>query len=124
MKAVGSIKHEHIVEAAIKRFSHFGINKTTLSEIADDTGISKTSLFYYFQDKLSLLEAVGRKMVDELLGELKAALASDKSVDEGLLRFIDVKRKFYKKYLLLAVQSESLEMNKISPSLPEAVVNA
>lgn len=31
-----SVKQETIVDAALKRFSHFGIDKTTLSEIAGD----------------------------------------------------------------------------------------
>ena len=124
MKAVGSVKHEHIVDAAIKRFSHFGISKTTLTEIADDTGISKTSLFYYFQDKGNLLEAVGKKIVDESLIEFKTALSPTKSVEEGLLTFIDVKRKFYKKYLLLAVQSDSAEMNKVAPHLCRVIEEA
>ena len=76
-----SVKHEHIVEAAIKRFSHFGIHKTTLAEIADDTGISKPSLFYYFNYKRILLEAVGRKIINEFLQGYEVVLKSAKSVD-------------------------------------------
>src|SRR4051794_37889807 len=105
MKAEGSVKHDYIVDAAIKRFSHFGVNKTKLTEIADDIGISKTSLFYYFPDKSSLLEAVGRKIIYEFLDGFEAALTSANSVGEGLLKFIEVKREYFKKYLLLALQA-------------------
>ena len=119
-----SVKHEHIVEAAIKRFSHFGIHKTTLAEIAEDTGISKPSLFYYFNDKRSLLEAVGRKIINEFLQGYEVVLKSAKSVDEGLSSFIDVKRQYFKKYSLLALQADSLEMHKMSPDLTEAIDHA
>lgn len=124
MKAEGSVKHEHIVEAAIRRFSHYGINKTTMAEIADDTGIAKPSLFYYFPDKGSLLEAVGRKIIDEFLQAFEAVIHSAKSVDEGLLQFIEIKRQHFKKYLLLALQADNAEMNKVSSQLPEIVSEA
>ena len=51
-------KREAIIEAAKKRFSHFGVGKTTMNEIADDLSISKASLYYYFPDKLNLYAAV------------------------------------------------------------------
>lgn len=119
-----SLKHEHIVEAAIKRFSHFGIHKTTLAEIAEDTGISKPALFYYFNDKRGLLEAVGRKIINEFLKGYEGVLTSAASVDEGLLDFIEVKRQYFKKYSLLALQADSLEMHKMSPDLTESIDQA
>ncbi|MES2874528.1 MAG: TetR/AcrR family transcriptional regulator [Daejeonella sp.] len=115
MKEEVSVKQDHIVEAAIKRFTHFGINKTTLGEIAEDIGISKASLFYYFQDKGTLLEAVGQKIINEVLEGFNSALSSVSSVEDGLLALIEVKRQFFKKYMMLALQSESVEMNKLSP---------
>lgn len=117
----GSIKQDQIVEAAIKRFSHFGINKTTLAEIAGDTGISKPSLFYYFDDKRSLLEAVVCKIINEFIDVLESVFKAANSVDEALLKFIDVKRQYFKKYSLLALQADSLEMHKMSPQLLEAI---
>jgi TetR/AcrR family transcriptional regulator len=51
-------KQEAIIEAAIKRFAHFGVAKTTMSEIAADLSLSKASLYYYFPDKLNLYAAV------------------------------------------------------------------
>jgi AcrR family transcriptional regulator len=124
MKAEGSVKHECIVDAAIKRFSHFGVNKTKLTEIADDIGISKTSLFYYFPDKSSLMEAVGRKIIYEFLHGFEVALTSANSVEEGLLKFIEVKREYFKKYLLLALQASCVEINKVSVHLPDVILEA
>lgn len=51
-------KQEAIITAAIKRFAHFGVAKTTMAEIAADLSISKASLYYYFPDKLNLYAAV------------------------------------------------------------------
>jgi TetR/AcrR family transcriptional repressor of mexJK operon len=67
-------RQEAIIEAAIKRFAHFGVAKTTMSEIAADLFLSKASLYYYFPDKLNLYAAVlktitetGAKLDDEEL---------------------------------------------------------
>ena len=51
-------KQQAIIEAAIKRFAHFGVAKTTMNEIANDLGLSKASLYYYFPDKLNLYASV------------------------------------------------------------------
>ena len=51
-------RREHILEAAVRRFAHFGVQKTTMTEIADDLGMSKEALFYYCTDKHSVTRAV------------------------------------------------------------------
>jgi TetR/AcrR family transcriptional repressor of mexJK operon len=51
-------KQNMIIEAAIKRFAHFGVAKTTMNELARDLSISKALLYYYFPDKISLYAAV------------------------------------------------------------------
>ena len=124
MKAETTVKQENIVEAAIRRFSHFGMNKTTMAEIADDLQISKPALFYYFNDKGSLLKAVGQKIINEVLESCKEVFSSASSVEEGLLNFVEVKRQFFKKYMLLAIQAESLETNKSTPEMSECVLTA
>ncbi|WP_207492382.1 TetR/AcrR family transcriptional regulator [Aridibaculum aurantiacum] len=112
MRAESSVKQEHIVEAAIKRFTHFGINKTTMAEIASDLGISKPTLFYYFNDKNSLQEAVGKKIVNEFLLALQEVLNKANTIEDGLIDFIEVKRDYIKKYSLLALQVQHFDTNK------------
>lgn len=69
-------KQQIIIEAAIKRFAHFGVGKTTMSEIAADLSISKASLYYYFPDKLNLYAEVLRTITGE----------NEKADEEELLR--------------------------------------
>src|SRR5688500_2860855 len=58
------LKKNLIIDAAQKRFAHFGVGKTTMNEIADDLSISKASLYYYFPDKLNLYAAVLMKIIE------------------------------------------------------------
>ncbi len=47
-----------ILKVAQKRFGLYGLDKTSMKEIASDIGISKASLYYYFPDKEHLFMAV------------------------------------------------------------------
>ena len=47
-----------ILSAAQKRFGLYGLEKTSMKEIAADLGMSKASLYYYFPDKEGLFKAV------------------------------------------------------------------
>ena len=41
-------KRSRILEVAKRRFSHYGLAKTTMAEIAKDLAFSKALLYYYF----------------------------------------------------------------------------
>lgn len=113
-----------IVDAAIRRFSHFGINKTTLSEIAGDLNISKPSLFYYFNDKDSLVIAVLEKLIREFHDSLRERLSAVSSAEDGWLKFIEAKHDFFKKNMQLAIQSGNVRINRDSPKVLKVMIRA
>ena len=43
--------HNIILDAAEARLLHFGYNKTTMAEIAEDAGMSAANLYRYFKNK-------------------------------------------------------------------------
>ncbi len=98
----GDDKKREIIEAAIKRFSHFGIAKTTLSEIADDVQMSKANLYYYFQDKWALLEAITEVMIYETNKLIQSQLKAEASVSDQLKLILKIKLGLMQKYNLLS----------------------
>jgi len=96
-------KKREIIEAAIKRFSHFGIAKTTLSEIADDLQISKANLYYYFQDKWTLLETIVEVLMEETGGRIEEIFQHYKGVTQQLQRILEIKFILMEKYKLLTL---------------------
>jgi AcrR family transcriptional regulator len=88
-------KVQHILEAARKRFGHFGLGKTTMTEIASDIGMSKASLYYYYPDKEHLFAAVIAREMDSFIEKMHVLIelpgsASDKirqCVKERLISF-------------------------------------
>lgn len=77
------IKKKQILEAAYKRFSHYGYSKTTMNEIAGDLSISKASLYYYFPDKSQLYAGVIRKLSDEYLALLQHKLSQNCTINDA-----------------------------------------
>ena len=110
MKPEISDKHELILEAAIRRFSHFGIQKTNMTEIADDVAMSKQSLSYYFPDKLFLVVAVVKQIVDSYLNDLEQKCKEAASVEEALLMYSEIKKTFFERYYMLYVQNYDADL--------------
>lgn len=100
-------KREQIIEGAIKRFSHFGISKTTMNDIADDLSVSKPSLYYYFPDKKSLIVGVIEKIFTDYFELLKKKYNPDASLENILYQTIDIRNTFFMKYFMLRI-SEGL----------------
>lgn len=94
-------KRTLVLEAALRRFSHFGIAKTTLSEIAEDVHISKANLYYYFSDKWAIVEAIVDRLVADTLQQHRKVLQSNQGVEDLLLKSLEAKMEHLSKYRLL-----------------------
>ncbi|MCH1882417.1 TetR family transcriptional regulator [Agrococcus sp. ARC_14] len=64
---------DEILQAALERFARFGYLGSSIQQIADDVGTSKSSVLYHFDSKEALLEAAMQPAIDAL-GTLVAAL--------------------------------------------------
>jgi AcrR family transcriptional regulator len=58
-------REKRILDAAAALFTHYGFDKTTVSDIAAEAGVSKGAIYLHFESKENLLEAL-------LLRELQA----------------------------------------------------
>lgn len=110
-------KRDVIIEGAIKRFMHYGINKTTMNEIAEDLSVSKPSLYYYFPDKNSLVLGVIDKIFTDYFEIVEKDKVSDISLEERLGIFIEVKHRFFQKYYMLHLSGGSPDSSLNSDEL-------
>ena len=92
------LRREAIIEAAIKRFAHFGVGKTTMTEIGNDLSLSKASLYYYFPDKLSLYAAVLRTITQQTEKKDDEWLQKESDPKKAILLFLDMRTDFIIKY--------------------------
>jgi len=66
--------HSQIVEAANTRFRHYGYGKTTMVEIAADTGMSAANLYRYFNSKQDIIAECANRCMCERIDRLRVAI--------------------------------------------------
>ncbi|GAB2563535.1 TetR/AcrR family transcriptional regulator [Dyella jejuensis] len=93
---------EQILDVAELLFSKHGLHGVTLGDVAKHVGVHTTLVHYYFQDKLSLFEAVFARRAGVTSGRRMAALeqyeaeAGDSPTVEGALHaFLDTDLDLY-----------------------------
>ncbi len=118
-------KRVKILEAAKRRFAHYGLAKTTMAEIAQDLSFSKALLYYYFPDKNRLYAAVFEMAVDEIVNETTEKISQSKNVNEAMDAFLCTRLRIIKDNFNLFEFSYSLrnempsDIEAILPSLFE-----
>lgn len=81
-------KREAIINAAKKRFNHYGIAKTTMQEIANDADLAVGTLYLYFKNKDALVVACANDFGKEHLKVIDEILNSNLKPDEKLKKYI------------------------------------
>jgi AcrR family transcriptional regulator len=64
----------NILEAAKKRFVHYGYAKTTMAEIASDCNMSPGNLYRYFPGKLDIAEAICTEAGEYSISKLREVM--------------------------------------------------
>ena len=73
---------ETILEAALDVFAEGGFHGTTLDRIAEEAGLSKPNLLYYFASKEAIYSALLVTLLDTWLAPLRALDAAGDPLDE------------------------------------------
>jgi len=81
---VSDERKSQILDAALETFTEKGFHKTRMSDIAETSGLSKGSLYWYFDSK----DAIILKLINRVFGfeikDLTALLTDDHSAEERL----------------------------------------
>ena len=89
-------KENAIIDAARKRFAHYGFSKVTMEEIAGDVEMGKASLYYYFPTKEDLFRAVILQEQNELKKSIELILEKPKCASEKLHEYVEQRMKFFR----------------------------
>ncbi len=77
-----------IIEAAARVFKKWGLNKTTMEDIAQDAGKGKSTLYYYFKSKEELFEILASREIALVLQRAKESIENIGSARQRLRRFV------------------------------------
>jgi len=78
-----------IVEAACKVFIRHGVDKSTMLQVADEAGIGRTSLHYYFRSKANLYKRVLQSIEDKIFPTISKIVDNDLPVLGKIVMFIN-----------------------------------
>ena len=109
-----------ILKAAQKRFGLFGLEKTTMNEIAADLNMSKGAIYYYFPDKEQLYKAVVNKEHNEFLQKVKERMSEMTDPAEMLKEYVQINLEFFRTLLNLS-RTRLNEMTGLNPFMKEIV---
>ncbi len=77
---------EQIVEAAEEHFSHYGYEKTTVSDLAKSIGFSKAYIYKFFDSKQAIGEAICSRTLSAIIVAVEEAVASATTPTEKFRR--------------------------------------
>jgi len=86
-----------VVITAGQIFSRFGFKKTTMDEIASALKMGKSSIYYYFESKEDIFEAVVRYEANVLRSELTRSIKSVESPVDKMRNYVFVRMKSFEK---------------------------
>lgn len=83
-----SSTEQNILNAAISIFQKKGMAGARMQEIADEAGINKAMLHYYFRNKQQLFEAVFMKAFGQLAPQMNLIFASEEKLFDKIRKFV------------------------------------
>jgi AcrR family transcriptional regulator len=79
---------DEILLAAERVFQKWGLNKTTMEDIAAEAGKGKSTLYYYFRSKETIFEAVVFREAENFIVQARAAASTGGTAKEKIKRYI------------------------------------
>ena len=80
-------KREQIIAGAKRVFLRMGFDAASMNDITREAGVSKGTIYVYFQNKEDLFEAMVEAEREAFLSALRIILASDEDVETSLYTF-------------------------------------
>ena len=81
------IIRSEFLEAASRLFQQYGMQKTTMEDIAKALGKGKSTLYYYFANKDEVFQAVVLKEIDEVFKAVHKKVSDAKTAKEKLAAY-------------------------------------
>jgi AcrR family transcriptional regulator len=84
---------QEILKAAIRLYQKFGPNGFTMDDLANATGRSRTSLYYYYKNRDEIYQAVMDKIARDMAAEIRQAVAAVETLRDKIYAFCHTKLK-------------------------------
>lgn len=85
-----------IIEAAVKLFPQNGYERTSMKEIAQQAGVTKPAVYYYFDNKKELFKELVQIGQKHSISKIKNVVKSDQNIKDKLVDLIMSRFEFHK----------------------------
>jgi AcrR family transcriptional regulator len=103
METTASLKKQQVKEkigaAAMQCFARFGLDKTTLDDIARAVNLNKASLYYYYKNKEDIFLDVALREGAQHIAALQQKAESKKGIEKQVLFYLQERIVYYKQVL-------------------------
>lgn len=87
------IVQQEIIQAGLRLYRKYGPDKVTMDEVANATGRSRTSLYYYYKNREELFQAVVDGIADDVIKKIKFAVSKAGTFHDKIHAFCSAKIK-------------------------------
>ncbi len=106
-------KTQVILGVAQRRFAQYGFLKTSMTEIASDAGMSKASLYYYFEDKDAIFKEVIKNEQEGFISQIEKFIHSEPTASKLLIIYVKKRLEYFELFLNLSkLNAESIKTVK------------
>src|ERR1700748_212366 len=81
------IVQQEILQAALRLYQKFGPNKVTMDDVANASGRSRTSLYYYYKNRDEIFQAVLDTIIFDIGEEISRAIAAADTINDKQYAF-------------------------------------
>ncbi|MFB9949355.1 TetR/AcrR family transcriptional regulator [Rhizobium puerariae] len=81
------VKREQIIDGAKRVFMKLGFHAASMNDITREAGVSKGTIYVYFQNKEDLFGAIVAQERERITLRMRDILAGSEEVEDGLYRF-------------------------------------
>lgn len=84
-----SEKWARILDATLSLFLRYGVQRTSIDDVAREAGIAKGTVYLYFDSKIAFFAAVADRFCSDMLAKARAIVAEAKPASVRLVEFLD-----------------------------------
>lgn len=85
------IIHEEILQAALRLYRKYGPSKVTMENVANATGRSRSSLYYYFKNRDEIFQGVLKRIPEDIAAEIRIAVTAAGNLHDKIYTFCLIK---------------------------------
>jgi AcrR family transcriptional regulator len=115
-------RRDSIAQAAIRVMCEKGYEQTTMQDIAEAADFSTSSVYYYFESKIAILEEVITILTTEFSDTVENSLSVESSKEFNLDHYVD-QINYFRKINLVSILAEAEKNPQLQPRVQRLFQN-